>query len=76
MASTAPEIAPPSTAPTILLTGGSGYVGGRLIPLLEAQSLRLRCLARKPEKLRPLVKSSTEVVAGDVLDPSSLDAAL
>jgi uncharacterized protein YbjT (DUF2867 family) len=61
---------------TVLLTGGSGYVGGRLIPLLEARPVVLRCLARNPDKLRPLVKDSTEIVQGDVLDPPTLDAAL
>lgn len=65
-----------SPPPTVLLTGGSGYVGGRLIPLLEAQPIVLRCLARTPDKLRPLVKDSTEIVRGDVLDPPTLDAAL
>ena len=62
--------------PTVLLTGGSGYVGGRLIPRLESQPVGLRCLARTPEKLRPLVTGATEVVPGDVLDRASLDAAL
>jgi uncharacterized protein YbjT (DUF2867 family) len=62
--------------PLILLTGGSGYVGGRLIPLLEKQGVRLRCLARSPEKMRPRVQSGTEIVQGDVLDPTSLDRAL
>jgi uncharacterized protein YbjT (DUF2867 family) len=65
-----------SELPLVLLTGGSGYVGGRLIPLLEEQPIRLRCLARKPEKLRPLVKETTQVVAGDVLDLRSLEEAL
>jgi uncharacterized protein YbjT (DUF2867 family) len=65
-----------STAPTVLLTGASGYVGGHLIPLLEAQPVVLRCLARNPEKLRSAVQPSTEVVQGDVLEPSTLDAAL
>lgn len=60
----------------ILLTGGSGYVGGRLIPLLESQSVRLRCLARTPEKMRSRVQPSTEIVQGDVLDPASLDQVL
>ena len=59
-----------------MLTGGTGYVGGRLIPLLERQPVELRCLARTPDKLRPLLKESTQVVRGDVLDASSLDAAL
>ncbi len=60
----------------ILLTGGSGYVGGRLIPLLEQQGVNLRCLARNPDKLRAKVQGATEVVQGDVLDPPSLDLAL
>src|SRR5579864_962579 len=62
--------------PLILLTGGSGYVGGRLIPLLEKQGVRLRCLARNPEKMRPRVQPGAEIVQGDVLDPASLDRAL
>src|SRR5690242_584324 len=64
------------TRPLILLTGGSGYVGGRLIPLLEKQGVRLRCLARSPEKMRSRVQPGTEIVQGDVLDPASLDRAL
>src|SRR5947208_6799898 len=62
--------------PVVLLTGASGYVGGRLLPLLERQPVVLRCLARSPDKLRPLVKDSTQVVKGDVLDPASLDGSL
>lgn len=60
----------------ILLTGASGYIGGRLLPSLENQGYRLRCLARRPEVLRPKAGPSTEVVAGDVLDRPSLDSAL
>ncbi len=62
--------------PAILVTGGSGYVGGRLIPLLEQQGVKLRCLARNPDKLRANVRPETEIVQGDVLDRSSLDQAL
>ncbi len=62
--------------PVVLLTGASGYVGGRLLPLLERQPVTLRCLARNPDKLRSLVNESTQVIKGDVLDPSSLEGAL
>jgi uncharacterized protein YbjT (DUF2867 family) len=62
--------------PLILLAGGSGYVGGRLIPLLEKQGVRLHCLARNPEKMRFRVQPGTKIVQGDVLDPASLDRAL
>lgn len=48
-------------APTVLLTGASSYVGGRLISLLEQHPVVFRCLARKPDKLRPLVKKSTKI---------------
>jgi len=60
----------------VLLTGASGYVGGRLRTALELRGTRLRCMARKPEYLRPRVAATTEVVQGDVLDPASLGAAL
>jgi uncharacterized protein YbjT (DUF2867 family) len=60
----------------ILLTGATGYVGGRLLGALEARGERLRCLARRPEYLRPRVAESTEVVPGDVLDAPSLPDAV
>lgn len=65
-----------SDRPVVLLTGASGYVGGRLLPLLEQQPVELRCLARNPDKLRPHVKDSTQVIQGDVLEPASLVPAL
>ena len=60
----------------ILVTGATGYVGGRLVAALERQDLPVRCLARRPEHLRARVAPATEVVRGDVLDRASLDAAL
>ncbi len=60
----------------ILLTGATGYVGGRLLPLLERRGERVRCMTRRPESLSWRVAETTEVVKGDVLDRRSLDAAL
>ena len=60
----------------ILLTGATGYVGGRLLSELESEKRRVRCLARRPEFLRLRVASSTEVVHGDVLDEESLTSAM
>lgn len=60
----------------ILVTGASGYVGGRLVPALEEGGARVRCLARKPQYLAGRFSSRTDVVAGDVLDPDSLRKAL
>jgi uncharacterized protein YbjT (DUF2867 family) len=60
----------------ILLTGATGYIGGRLLPLLERRGLRLRCLARHPERLRPQIAGTTELVAGDEPARESLRSAL
>ena len=65
-----------SASSVILLTGGTGYVGGRLIPFLEQQPVKLRCLARSPDKMRSRVQPGTEIVQGDVLDPASLDESM
>ena len=67
---------PQQKRPAALLTGASGYIGGKLLPILEAKGVTLRCLARNPEKLRAAVSSSTEILKGDVLDQGSLDVAL
>ena len=66
----------PTAGKRVLLTGATGYVGGRLLSLLEQRGALVRCLARRPEALRGRVGSATETVAGDVLDPASLTAAL
>jgi uncharacterized protein YbjT (DUF2867 family) len=61
-------------APTILITGATGYIGGRLIEALERSGARLRCMARQPGYLD--VPSGVDVVAGDCLNAGTLDAAL
>ena len=62
--------------PPVLITGATGYIGGRLAPVLESAGVRLRCLARQPAALASRVSPTTEIIAGDLLDPASLDRAL
>jgi uncharacterized protein YbjT (DUF2867 family) len=62
---------------TILLTGATGYVGGRLLHRLEATGRhRVRCLTRRPEILANRAGPRTEIVAGDVLDIASVGPAM
>ena len=60
----------------ILLTGATGYIGGRLLGALESRGLSLRCLSRKPEMLRGRVAPTTEIAYGDCLDLASLRQAM
>ena len=56
----------------VLLTGATGYVGGRLLHALEGGHYSVRCLSRHPEALSQRVAHTTEVLPGDILDPASL----
>jgi uncharacterized protein YbjT (DUF2867 family) len=60
----------------VLLTGATGYVGGRLLGALREVGRRVRCAAREPEFLRPRVAADTEIVRADVLDSESMMVAL
>jgi uncharacterized protein YbjT (DUF2867 family) len=60
----------------ILLTGATGYIGGRVLKVLEQKQYRMRCLARHPEFLKSRIGDSTEVVAGDLLRPETLGPAM
>ena len=60
----------------VLLTGATGYVGGRLLRRLEELGCPVRCLARRPEFLQAHVGPQTELVRGDVLDAATLSPAL
>jgi uncharacterized protein YbjT (DUF2867 family) len=60
----------------VLVTGATGYVGGRLRRLLEADGRRVRCLVRRNTGLASRVGPATQVVEGDVLQPDSLASAL
>jgi uncharacterized protein YbjT (DUF2867 family) len=61
--------------PFVLLTGATGYVGGRLLRGLQRAGVRVRCLARHPEFLRHVLNERTELVRADVLDAGSLGPA-
>ncbi len=62
---------------TCLVTGATGYIGGRLVPELLAEGHRVRCIARSPAKLRDHPwADSVEAVQGDVTDAESLGAAM
>lgn len=63
--------APP---PLILLTGPTGYVGGRLLAELQSRGTRVRCLTRRPEALRGLA-ATTEAVQADLRDEDGLTEA-
>ena len=63
--------------PLILLTGATGYVGGRLLPRLLAAGHRVRCLSRRPDALASRLShlehnDRAEVAAGDVRDVAAL----
>jgi uncharacterized protein YbjT (DUF2867 family) len=63
---------------TILVTGGTGYVGGRLIPILLERGFRVRAVARSLEKLKSRPWAGlphVELAAADLLDPDSLKKA-
>ncbi|HYF24548.1 MAG TPA: NAD(P)H-binding protein [Baekduia sp.] len=60
---------------TILLTGATGYVGGRLLPDLLAAGHRVRCLVRDPSRARGL-PDGAELVQGDVVSGDGLAGAL
>ncbi len=62
----------------VLLTGVTGFVGGRLLPLLQDQSMFTRCLVRSPQRVRAGTAEGphVELVKGDLLDRASLVRAL
>ena len=62
----------------ILITGATGFVGGRLLHNFTARGIKVRCLVRSPDKLRKEFSQSEEVdvVAGDLLKPETYENGL
>jgi uncharacterized protein YbjT (DUF2867 family) len=60
----------------ILLTGVSGYIGGRLLKVLEKEKWQLRALVRDLQRFAGRTQSNTEVIQGDVLKKETLIEAM
>lgn len=60
---------------TALVTGGTGFVGRRLVEKLVREGGRVRCLVRSPAKAADLHRLGVETAAGDVTSGAGLEEA-
>jgi len=60
----------------ILVTGGTGFVGGYVVHALRARDLPVRALARDPAKAAKLESWGVELARGDMTDPASMRTAV
>jgi uncharacterized protein YbjT (DUF2867 family) len=60
----------------ILVTGGTGFVGSRIVHALRTENRPVRCLVRNPERAGQLSAWGCELVQGDVTDAESLKRAV
>jgi len=56
----------------ILVTGGTGFIGPKVVHALRAEARDVRCLVRKPDRAGPLKTWGCDLVQGDVTDSDSL----
>jgi uncharacterized protein YbjT (DUF2867 family) len=61
-----------------VVTGATGYIGGRLAPRLVGEGHTVRCVVRTPAKMKDVPwaqQDGVEIARGDVLDPDAMRAA-
>jgi NADH dehydrogenase len=61
---------------TVLVTGGTGFVGPHVVHALRARELPVRALVRNPQRASRLTAWGVELAHGDVTDPASLRPAM
>jgi uncharacterized protein YbjT (DUF2867 family) len=61
---------------TVLVTGGTGFVGSRVVHALRAHGSEVRALVRHPDRAGRLATLGVELFPGDVTDAESLRAAV
>lgn len=60
----------------IFITGGNGFIGGRLVAKLRARGDEVVCLLRDPSKAIGLHKAGAQLVKGDITEPASMREAM
>jgi uncharacterized protein YbjT (DUF2867 family) len=60
---------------TVLVTGGTGFIGPHVVHTLRTADAPVRALVRKPAEAGRLAAWGAELATGDVTDPASLRAA-
>jgi NADH dehydrogenase len=60
---------------TVLVTGGTGFIGPHVVHTLRAQETPVRALVRNPARAGRLTAWGAELATGDVTDPAALGAA-
>ncbi|MBC2698320.1 MAG: NAD-dependent epimerase/dehydratase family protein [ANME-2 cluster archaeon] len=61
---------------SVLVTGGTGFVGGAIVRALVKQGERVHVLARRTSKTENLTVQGVEIAYGDILDKESIKSAL